>query len=221
MKQFFKELKLNIQVLLTRLVVVLVSFAMGLSLLFLILFLDKGESWFPMGSLMALAGILITTAAGYLSYPQQFMLALSMGQTRKQYMIRYAIESLLWVTLSYGLLLLLSWLESRNRMFLFPQAELGVSLLPILTDWPVILTAIPALVLLEMFYGTLYSRFGKTFNIVVYVLWMSTALSISKWVHHIIPILQNYAALWIILGIVGAAMMIFVTIHLGRKQGVR
>ena len=157
LKRFFKGLKLHMQVPLTRLVVVLVSFAMGLSLLLFILLLDEGESWFPMGSLMALAGILFTAALGYLSYPQQFMLALSMGRTRKQFMISYALEELLWLTLSYGLVLLLSWLESRYRLILFPQSELGASLLHILTDFRVILTAIPVLVLLEMFCGSLYS----------------------------------------------------------------
>ena len=208
LKRFFKGLKLHMQVPLTRLVVVLASFAMGLSLLLFILLLDEGESWFPMGSLMALAGILVTVALGYLSYPQQFM-------------ISYALEELLWLTLSYGLVLLLSWLESRYRLILFPQSELGASLLHILTDFRVIITAIPALVLLEMFCGSLYSCFGKPFNVVMYVLWMSTALSMSKLVHMILPVLRGLAALWIPLGIIGMSVMAFVVIYLGRNQGVR
>ena len=221
LKRFFKGLKLHMQVPLTRLVVVLVSFAMGLCLMLFILLLDEGESWFPMGSLMALAGILIMAALGYLSYPQQFMLALSMGRTRKQFMISYALEELLWLTLSYGLVLLLSWLESRYRLILFPQSELGASLLPILTDFRVILTAIPVLALLEMFCGSLYSRFGKPFNVVMYVLWMSAALSMSKLVHMILPMLRGLAALWIPLDIIGMSVMVFVVIYLGINQGVR
>lgn len=221
LKRFFKGLKLHMQVPLTRLVVVLVSFAMGLSLLLFILLLDEGESWFPMGSLMALAGILFTAALGYLSYPQQFMLALSMGRTRKQFMLSYALKELLWTTLAYGLVLLLSWLESANRLILFPEAKPAISLLPILTDFRVIITAIPALVLLEMFCGALYSRFGKPVNVVIYILWMSLAMSVSQWAHRIVPVFQGLAAFWIPLGIIGMSVMAFVVIYLGRNQGVR
>lgn len=221
LKRFFKGLKLHMQVPLTRLVVVLGCFAMGLSLLLLILILDEGESWSPMGSLIALAGLLIMTVVGYLNYPQQFMLALSMGRTRKQFMLSYTLDELLWTTLAYGLVLLLSWLESRYRLILFPEAKPVISLLPVLMDFRVILTAIPALVLLEIFCGALYSRFGKPVNVAIYILWMSLAMSVSQWAHRIVPLFQGLAALWIPLGIIGMSVMAFVVIYLGRNQGVR
>lgn len=221
MKRFFRMLKLHIQVPVMRLLVMLISFGMGASLLFVILFLDADESWFPMGSLMALIGMLIFTVVNYLTYPREFMLALSMGRTRKEFMLSHALEQLLWAVLSYGLLLLLSWLESANRLILSPDAKPVISLLPILSDGRVILTAISALVLLEMFCGAMYGRFGKPFNVVLYVLWMSMVLSLSRLIHKVLPVLRNLTALWIALGVAGAAVMVFVTVHLGRKHGVR
>ena len=222
LKRFFKGLKLHAQTPLTLLISTLLLFVVGLGFLcFIMILVEEEDGWIPLGSLLALVSLVIFTVVNYMNYPREFMLALSLGQTRKEFLLSHVIGRLLWTTLAYGVVLLLTWLECGLCRFLFSQTEEVFALMPILTDGRVILTAIPALVLLEMFCGALYSRFGKPVNVVIYILWMSLAMSVSQWAHRIVPVFQGLAAFWIPLGIIGMSVMAFVVIYLGRNQGVR
>lgn len=227
MKRFFAGLKLHAQTPLILLLCILIFYTMGFGLLCLIMLTDEtAVTWFPMGSLLALVGVLIFAVISYLSYHQDFMLALSLGRTRKKFMLSYALEQLLWLTLAYALVLALSWLERRLCLRLFPEDGEEFSMLSVLTKPWLMCTFIPVLVLIQMFCGALYGRFGKPFNVVMYIFWMSVALGGSRLFSYMGEqgfawFLKVPAAFWIALALAGTAAMVLTTVRLGMKQRVQ
>lgn len=219
-KRFLKGLKLHTQTPTFLAITVTAGFLFGFAFNVVFMLLSEDE-WFPMGSVGAMAGMIGFLVITYLNYPGEFMLSISMGQTRKEFLVCHALERLLWITLTYGWVLLLTWLERALCRLVITEATELFDLLPILTDFRVILTAVPVLALMEMFFGALYACFGKPVNVVIYILWMAIAMSTTKWIHLIPKLVQLPAALWITLSLAVSAAMVLTVVILGRKQGVR
>lgn len=227
-KQFFANLRLHKNTLLTLLCWMLAFFLLGLLMVWFIVGVTGDETtWFPMGGVLSAVGVLLLAIFCYLSYHQDFMLALSFGRTRKEFMLLFALEQLLWVTVAYVGVMLLTALEEVIYSLLFPGMPGEISFMPILADWRVFLPCVAALVILPMFFGALYSRFGKRFGIVLYVIWLLAFLVFPRLADRLenrldLGILEKIPVLgWIILGMAAAAAMILTTVKLGSKQTVR
>ncbi len=227
-KQFFANLRLHKNTLLTLLSWMLAFFLLGLLMVWFIVGVTGDETtWFPMGGFLSAVGVLLLSIFCFLSYHQDFMLALSFGRTRKEFMLLFALEQLLWVTVAYVGVMLLTALEEVIYSLLFPGMPGEISFMPILADWRVFLPCVAALVILPMFFGALYSRFGKRFGIVLYVIWLLAFLVLPRLADRLenrldLGILEKIPVLgWIILGMAAAAAMILTTVKLGLKQMVR
>lgn len=218
LKRFFKGLKLHTQTPTFLAITVTAGFLFGFAfnLVFMLLSMDE---WIPMGSCGAVAGMIGLSVMSYLSYPGEFMLSLSMGRTRKGFLVCHALEQLLWTALAYGLILLLTWLEQAVCEGLFFRSGEFDLLAVLMKPW-VILTVIPVLALLEMFLGALYGRFGKPMNLVIYLVWIALCMSTSRWIEKVGLVFRSYASLLPVLGICGGAVMVLTAILLGRKQSV-
>lgn len=163
------------------LLLIAAGFVLGEILLFLIMFSDDAPGpWFCMGTAIALIMLLVTTVLFYgFSYTGEFSLALSMGCTRRRFVLRYAGKVLAHLTLGYLLVLGLYRLELVIGRAAFPayplEAEFGF-----LTDWPIVLAAIAGMLLLALFTGSMFGRFGRKAGLIVYFVWMFFCLVVPK-----------------------------------------
>lgn len=219
LKNFLKGLKLHTQTPAFLVITVAAGFLFGLAFDIDFLLLLE-ETWIPMGGCGAMAGMIGLSVMSYMSYPGAFMLALSMGRTRKEFLIFHTLERLLWTSLIYGLILLLTWLEQWVCAGLLSRPG-EFDLLAVLVDPRVSLTAVPVLALMEMFFGALYGCFGKPVHVAIYVMWIGLCMNTSRWIEKVPQLLQPHAALFPALGICVSAGMLLVAILLGRKQSVR
>ncbi|MGN0365934.1 MAG: hypothetical protein ACI4E5_08375 [Suilimivivens sp.] len=235
MRRLIENMKLYTQKLILMLLCLLGFFLLGVLMVCAILGLeDTAVSWVSLGTLMGMIGVVTFSAICILSFCQDFMLALSMGMTRREFMITYALEQLVLILLAYIGLLLGALLESAIYPVMFPKAFEKFSILSYLTDWKIVVPSVLAFVLLPMFFGTLYSRFGKKFGVILYIIWMvlcllgarvgdlASAAGVPSQVGNMpgwlttIPIIG-----WVIVGAIAAIAMIFTIIHLGMKQMVK
>lgn len=234
LEQFKKDLKAQNGGLLGILVFLPLIFLMGVGMVFLIMNTDDtANSWFCMGTLMTLIMLMVFQIFLGLAYHQEFMLALSMGRTRKEFMVSYALRTVLLLVCAYLAILLFYGLEQTLYKLSFPRFGNEVSF-DFLYNIPLVVGVILVLAALNMFVGAMYSRFGKKFLPALYLVWMALCILGPKAipdedhtgaVADFMRSLVNWAAsmgslFWIILGICAAAAMVGSTIHLGRKEMV-
>lgn len=236
MKQLINNMKLHKGTPVVMLLCLLGLFLIGFTIICAILKLDETAiSWGPLGTLFAFLGLIIYAAISFLSYHQDFMLALSMGRTRREFMVIYAFEQLIWLLLTYVCLFCMALLERGLYLVMFPWAYEDFSIFPYLTDWRIVAASIFALILIPMFMGALYSRFGKTFGVILYFVWIGSCIMLPRLVNHfeelelsqkpmIGAIISWIGAIpftgWLALGFAAAAAMIITIVHLGMKQRV-
>lgn len=234
--QLINHLKLHKKDLLPFLCGLIGFYLFGVLLLCFILWAAADTvSWFRVGSFMALLVLVGFAILSFLSYHQEFMLALSMGQTRKEFLVIFALRQLIWLLIAYGALFLLYLLEPLIYQAAFP-GKLEEVAFGFLTDWRFILAVIPSLVLLNMFLGALYSRYGKKFGIILYLLWLGACFLVPRLLNHFeemaAPVQSGIGVLlswllaippmgWIAIGAAAALAMLFTVIRLGMKQTVR
>lgn len=230
MKNFLGFLKFQRRALGALLLCTVFGFLFGLILVSIILLADGG-SWIPMGTILALGGLVLFNMVCFMQYHQQFMLALSMGRTRREFLLFYGICHTLWALIPLLLLPVLELAEKGFYALLFPDAWcefLFSDFLP----WHWLLPAAPFLALVTMFLGSLYSRFGKRFHMVLYIVWMGTCILLPQAVNHIdrlpLPVARFFdllfalpPAFWLTLAAAAVIAMVLTTVHLGRKQFVR
>lgn len=208
----------------------LFGFLFGLLLMGIILAVDGG-SWVPIGTILALGCLVLFTIVCYVQFNQQFMLALSMGRTRKEFLLFFGIRHTLWALIALLLLPVLELAEKGIYALLFPDAWCELLFSDFL-PWHWLLPAAPFLALVTMFLGSLYSRYGKRFNVVLYIVWMSTCILLPQAINHIdrlpLPVARFFdllfalpPAFWLTLSVAAIAAMVLTTIHLGKKQAVR
>lgn len=228
-KQLFSTIKLHKQTPLGILLCEVFAFLLGVGLVFLVLTTDiTTDSHITMGAIFALAALFIYCCVSAFTYVQEFNLAISMGRTRREFLIIYAMEQLLYVAASYALLLILALLEDQLYGMMFPWAFSEFSLLSVLLDWRLALGVIPGVVIVMMFLGAMHCRFGKTFAVIAYFVWLACCMSLPHIASlfeaghpAVIWILRIPAAGWVGIGVAAAALMTAVTIRLSMKQQVR
>lgn len=223
LKQLKLDLKLYKNDLWITLAFVAVFFLLGFVFLTVIMLtVDDPESWVTMGTIGALFGMIMWFIIHFVKYSQQFMLALSMGRTRNEFLFSYAVRSLLYLALGYGLVLVLYRVELAVGIKLFAPWPLEVDP-TFLMDWRIITAVLFGTVILSMFIGTLYSYFGKKVLAPLWFVWMAVCLGGPRlaheeygWVWNLLP-----GAAWIGLGIGVVVAMIATIIILGRRQMVK
>ena len=227
MKQFIQQLKLHRESPLILGLWCLVFYGIGFGMLCLIFTLDDtATTWIPAATIFGCMGLVLYSILTFLGYPQKFMLALSFGRTRREFLIGYALEHLLLMIGAYMLVLGLSWLEEWLYNLLFPGIVKEFDLFPYLIKPGIMVPVIAGLVVIPMFLGALYSRFGKVFCVIAYVVWIGGCLSLPRLAHGPLGIVLDWATAipagaWAGLGLAVAAIMICITVRIGQKQMVR
>lgn len=235
-KQFLLDLKVHKDDFALPLFIVPVCFALGFIMLNVIMFtVDDPGTWFTMGTFMAFICLIFFAVLIFSKYYQQFMLALSMGRTRKSFMVSYALRTLLWLAAGYLLMLVLYRVELAVGSVLFAAWPLEEDP-TFLMDWKFIAVLLPCVVVLSMFVGALYSTFGKKALVPLWFLWMAVCLlgpqlleveegdtsamgMVAAGLNHVIQAVPDWG--WITLGVAALAGMAGTVIVLGKKQMVR
>ena len=212
------------------------GFLLGVLLLILIMRTDKeAGSWFCLGTMMALVAttILVLFIGGF-GYSGEFQLAIAMGRTRGAFMGSYALRLLLQIGVSYLLALALYRVELAVYPLFFPAAG-NETPFQFLTDARILIPAGLRLLILAMFLGAVYGRYGKKGMWVFYVFWLFGCLVLPRLTQDEFgSSILNKAALgirtlylavapgvWVVLGMLTAAAMTATIIALGKKQMVR
>lgn len=231
-KQFLLDLKVHKDDFALLLLIIPACFILGLGLLCLIMFtVNDDGTWITMGTLMAFAGMIFFAVLIFYRYYQQFMLALSMGRTRKAFLVSYALRTLLWLAVGYLLVLVLYRVELLLGARLFPGLMLEGAP-TFLMDWKFIAALLPCVVIFSMFIGSLYSSFGKKALAPMWFLWMVVCLggpqmhddegnlsAVGMAVNTVINAVPRWG--WVALGVAVLAVMTGTVITLGKKQMVR
>ena len=235
-KHLTDNIRMHIKSMLLLYILVLVGWIFGTLLLSIILWADEtAVSWFCLGTILALFVMCGVMLLFFWKYHQEFMLALSMGQTRKAFMITYALRQILWTIAAYAVILLLYRLEGLYYQVMFPDKAQAFAL-GVLTDWRFVVPFVLGLALLPMFLGAMYGRFGNRFLVIVYFIWMGSCILIPRLINHGDEYTGPFqteigaAAAWIVglpplawvaAGLALVAVMAFTTIRFGMKQMVR
>ena len=208
----------------------------GTLIMSIVFWTDETEtSWICVGTLIALVVMIFFALMNFLSYHQEFMLALSMGQTRRDFLITYALCQMFWMIASYVVILLINQMEQMYYTSMFSDKEQAI-VFSFLTDWKFITPFIPGMAVLSMFLGSLYSRFGRKFGVVIYFVWIGSCILVPRFIKH----WDEYAGLlhdevgafaawifaippmaWIVVGLFAVLGMAATIVRFGMKQMVR
>lgn len=235
-KHFTDNIRMHIKSMLLPYILVLVGWILGTLLMSIIFWADEtAVSWFCLGTICALFSMSGVMLLFFWKYHQEFVLALSLGQTRREYMITYLLRQILWVIAAYVVILLLYKLEGLYYKVMFPDRAQSFAL-NFLTDWRFVVPLIPGLALLSMFLGAMYGRFGNRFLAIAYFGWIGSSLAITQYFNHWDEYTGPFQAeigvfaawifalpplVWTASGLIVVAVMAFTTIRLGMKQMVR
>ena len=237
LQQFSKDFRLHKNGLFALLGVLVAGFLFGAVLVAIIMHTDDDPgSWFCMGTLMAclvlVAVELFTSAFGY---PQEFMLALSMGRTRKEFMLSYYLRMLLQLVLGWLLILLLHQIELRGYTLMYYRYQNEI-FFSFLSDWRVLVPVFLLLPVLSMFLGALYGKFGKKGLMGFYFIWLFCCFVVPRMFDHEEPsegVLDQVAfglmravqvvpvGVWIGFGAVTLVFMAVATVKFGMEQMVK
>lgn len=235
-KHLTDNIRMHIKNMLWPYIFLIVGWIFGTMSMSIILWADEtAVSWFYLGTICALipmSGVLVLI---FLKYHQEFMLALSMGQTRKEFMITYALRQILWTIAAYAIILLLYRLEGLYYQVMFLHKAQAFAL-DFLTDWRFVVPFVLGLALLPMFLGTMYGRFGNRFLVIVYFIWIGSCILIPRLINHGDEYTGPFQAeigaaaawivglpplAWVVTGVALVAVMAVSTIRIGMKQMVR
>ena len=235
-KHLTDNIRMHMKSMLLLYILVLVGWIFGTLLLSIIFWADEtAVSWFCSGTFLALFVMCGVMLLLFWKYHQEFMLELSMGQTRKAFMITYALRQILWVIAAYAVILLLYRLEGLYYQVMFPDKAQAFAL-DFLTDWRFVVPFVLGLALLPMFLGAMYGRFGNRFLVIVYFIWMGSCILIPRLINHGDEYTGPFQAeigaaaawivglpplAWVAAGLALVAVMAVTTIRFGMKQMVR
>ena len=235
-KHLTDNIRMHIKSMLLLYIPVLVVWIFGTLVMSIIFWADEtAVSWFCLGTILALFVMCGVMMLLFWKYHQEFMLALSLGQTRKEFMITYALRQILWTIAAYAVILLLYRLEGLYYQVMFPDKAQAFAL-GVLTDWRFVVPFVLGLALLPMFLGAMYGRFGNRFLVIVYFIWMGSCILIPRLINHGDEYTGPFQAeiraaaawivglpplAWVVTGLALVAVMAVTTIRFGMKQMVR
>ena len=230
-QEIVRDMKLHKKDIMLLWLMILLGFAVGFGMLYLIMLLDETTTeWAPLGTLMALVfatGIMLFT--GVLGYRQEFAVALSMGRRRKDFMAAYALRKTVWALAAYGIVLALCQVETVLAGLMFGGKPLTEDIsVSFLLEWQFLVLWVLVLVLVCMFLGALYSHFGKPFGVVLYFLWLGGCIMLPNLVDEATWLGAVFGWFGVLpglvqagIGVAAAGAMAVTVVMLGRKQMVR
>lgn len=195
---------------------------MGFGMAALIYYTDGESAPLYMGTLMTMLVPLMCAMIYMVSYGQQFTLAVSMSATRKAFLLDYALKTATAFLLCYVLTLLVWQAEQALYPILFP-GFLQLLSFRFLLDLRIVLPVLLLCVVISLFTGSLYARFGKKFWVVIYIVFMACCIGLPRLFEHekVLNFVTGIpAAAWYGLGAAAVAAMLTTTILLNRKQMV-
>ncbi len=235
-KHLTDNIRMHIKSMLWPHILLIVGWIFGTLLMSIIFWADEtAVSWFCLGTIFTLIPMTGVMLLLFWKYHQEFMLALSLGQTRKEFMMTYALRQILWMIAAYVVILLLYRLEGLYYQVMFPDKAQAFAL-EFLTDWRFMVPFVLGLALLPMFLGAMYGRFGNRFLVIVYFIWMGSCILIPRLINHGDEYTGPFQAeigaaaawivglpplAWVAAGLIAVAAMAFTTIRFGMKQMVR
>lgn len=234
LNQLKLDLKLHSKNTFGKALIPLIGLGIGILMVWLILWTEEETTFFCMGTLIALMMLVMVSLVWCMHFPQEYMLALSMGRTRKEFLFSYALRSILSQVLGYLIVLLGYGIELTVYPLLFPGYGNEMTF-DFLFQWWVIALAVPGVVLVQMFLGVLYGKFGKPFLAVAYFVWLGLCIlgpqmipdedhttvgaemmgTVLQWIK-MVP-----SPVWICVGIGAVIAMAVTVVQLGRKQMVK
>lgn len=231
-EQLKLDLKLHGRDIAGKAAIPLIGLILGFVMVCIILTVEKDETtFFCMGSLISFMLLVLISLVWCLHFPQEYMLALSMGRTRSAFLFSYTVRSLLAQGCGYLIVLAGYALEQSAYPMIFP-GYVNEDPFPFLTQWWVIALAVPGVVLVQMFLGVLYGKFGKPFLAVAYFGWLGLCIlgpqllndhSVGSRMMQTVFGWSGYipSPVWIVLGIGAVGAMAATVVIEGRKQMVR
>lgn len=172
-KEIVRDWKLNWNALLIQLIAMTMVFALGVLMVSIIVTVELNKeaddvTWFCMGTLLTLVSTgLILMVIGAMGYVNEFNLHLSMGGTRKSFLVCFALRYLVMLAVSYALIRLAYVAEQGIYYLLFPGVPNDADFTFLKS--PYIPMAILPLVVIIMFLGSFRAKFG---NKGLFLFWM-------------------------------------------------
>lgn len=155
------------------------AFAFGVALTLLIVTLEHEQAWFCMGTVIAIFMLLLfMVIVGITSYAAEFRMCLSMGGTRRGFLLSYALRLALTLALNYVFIRLLYIGERALYGAVFPGMANETPFTFLSSLW--CLPVLAGLGILAMFLGSLRARFGNKGMIAFWFLWMFCCLILPR-----------------------------------------
>lgn len=215
--------------------VVLGLYLFGVALFSLILrFSEEETTYFYLGTIMGLGGLalVIFLKHGFIGNIQ-FQLAISMQQTRRQYLAADLLYSVLELAAGYVLMRGLYQVEIGLYHWLFPHYTPEVSF-DLVFQWRFIIPAAAGVLILSQFCSAIYGRFGMKGFLGLYFGFMLVMIGVPR-LASLLPQLQNGSmgawmvcvfaaapiAVWIALGTALLGIVLWISIRMLLRQSVK
>lgn len=155
------------------------AFLFGMVLALLIIKLGEETTWFCMGTLLAMFAIMMfTVIVGLTNYSVEFRMCLSMGGTRRGFLVYYALRQVFTLAVDYLLIRLLHIGECGLYGVIFPGLTNEVPFTFLGSLW--CLPVLAGLGLLSMFLGALRAKFGNKGMVAFWFLWLFCCLILPR-----------------------------------------
>ena len=180
--QLIREWKLNKLYLFLPSMFAICAGLFGIVLHALILHFDaSADSWFTLGSLLALSTSLWSTLMfGCLGYPVEFRLALCFGAKRSEFMLGYALRVIAACLLAFFVVHGLYWFEMHFYPVWFAALR-PERIFPFLSSWSFTGAAALILTAAVLFFGSIYAYFGpKGWWISFLMIWVFCGLILPR-----------------------------------------
>ncbi len=183
LKRIWNVWKFNLSELYTTILSGLGGWIFGVLLVAVVLHFDKSAtSSAIMGTFMAvLVGCFINILMGIMTYGYSFNTAVSMGSTRKEFIIADGATAYINLTIEIAVVLILHSAEKALCAALYPAKECE-DLLKILGDYRIVLGIILFVPAIRMFCGALILKFQKKAYWTLYALFMISFLGGTRFV---------------------------------------
>lgn len=154
---------------------------MGVVILFFVMLILKPDTYIYLGSCFAFFSVLLLYLfVGIFGYTADFNLAVSMGVTRRKFVLGYLVQSLLSFIMMSGIVLLFYVLESSLYHRVFKEAVLDMDNPAKGMTLKVVLCVMAAAPVLRLVMGAFIMKFQKVGFWVLWAVWMALCLFGSR-----------------------------------------
>lgn len=154
----------------------------GIALIAIIVAVDGGRAYAVVGTFMAvIAGVMLFLLMGIFSFGQEFSLALSLGSTRKEFLITYAAESFLNIVLLAVTVGVVGIIEFLTGKICYKQIPCSFDFTPYMLDIRFLAGALFLLPALRILLGALILKFQKKALVAFWIVWMFGFAALPKY----------------------------------------